>query len=327
MTKDQYETRRILLGTIAVDLGFVDDRQIQDCLKDQQRAIDPQPLGQVMVRTGLITKEQLSRILKEQTIRVMEYSRRLRKERKQVRHELVLAREMQRKLIPKDIWVPEGLDVAHYYRPAGEVGGDFYDAGKLGDHGFWVAIGDVSGKGIPAAMVTGMLFTVLRMTSQATNSPAEILHQLNVMLHQQVKKGTFVTMQYLQVDAQEKKAHLATAGHNPILVVPRKGKVLEVTGEGAALGILGPDDFYGSVREIRLDLAALKRLVLYTDGVLVGLRHEDEKGGKEDLSRILETTRRKSCAQVIERLAREVARREKDTGPRDDIAVVAVGLS
>jgi sigma-B regulation protein RsbU (phosphoserine phosphatase) len=150
--------------------------------------------------------------------------------------------------------------------PASTVGGDFYDFLSLGPDQLTAAIGDVSGRGVPAALFMAKMISDLRLTGQKLASPRAILNEVNAGLISQARRGMFVSAQYLLLDAGTGEARVANGGHVPFLWYHRKtgkAEVVDLEG-GPPLGILADATYPETV----LSLEHGDSLILLTDGLL-----------------------------------------------------------
>lgn len=188
-------------------------------------------------------------------------------ERRRTEHlerEVALAREIQLRLLPRDLPEIPGFTVAGATEPALEVGGDYYDVFPLGRGRFGLVVADVSGKGIPAAILMTGLRAYLRVRAAAAASTAEVVGALNRHLAEDVAEDRFATLVYAVLDAAGGEVEVSSAGHLPPLIVRAGGAVEAVEGGGAPLGI-DPGETYPTAR---LRLGARDRLILYSDGLV-----------------------------------------------------------
>jgi sigma-B regulation protein RsbU (phosphoserine phosphatase) len=235
-----------------------------------------------------------------------------------------LARTLQQTLIPPTAPHIPGLDVAAVYRPAGtgeEVGGDFYDIFQVSAHEWVVAIGDVCGKGVDAAIVTALVRHSLRAIVVRLASPTAALATLNeILLRHETDRFCTVALVWLRLDGDIWTATAAIGGH-PLPLLARAGSAAKPVPFGVAgslIGVLGDAVFHdASVR-----LAADDVLLLYTDGVTEG-RCELDFFGEERLTRALADLSRDTAASVAEGVLDDVLAFQRGN-PRDDIALVAV---
>jgi sigma-B regulation protein RsbU (phosphoserine phosphatase) len=231
-----------------------------------------------------------------------------------------LARTLQSTLVPPSPPLLPGLDVTAAYRPAGdgeEVGGDFYDVFQTSADEWVVALGDVRGKGVEAAVVTALVRYTLRAVCMQVDRPSAVLHLLNdVLLEQEEDRFCTVVLVRLRQGADGWSATVSAGGHPLPLLLDRDGHLETVGAPGSLVGILEEVEYVD--RGFRLTPGDL--LVLYTDGVTEG-RRGDEFYGEERLASSVLVHR--AAAQPAEELLDEVLDFQEGAA-RDDIAVVAV---
>src|ERR687889_2788358 len=159
------------------------------------------------------------------------------RERERFEQELRVAQRIQQALLPKELPLLDDWDIVPYYQPAREVGGDFYDFLTLSDGRVGAIIGDVSGKGIAAALVMANTQSVLRAVSQVSATPGEFLSQVNEVLWTYIPTNMFVTCFYGILNPESGRFTYANAGHNPPL---RKhgGKLTDLRATGMPLGLM-----------------------------------------------------------------------------------------
>ena len=233
-----------------------------------------------------------------------------------------LARTLQRTLIPPTPPQIPTLDLAAAYRAAGngdEVGGDFYDVFPVGEQDWVAVIGDVSGKGVDAAVITSLARHTLRALAARHDEPSAMLDGLNqVLLHEQTDRFCTISLLRLRRDTDGWSAVLTTGGHPLPLLVRPGAQPVTFGGEGPLVGVMeGPTFVERSVR-----LAPGDVLVLYTDGITEG-RRDGEFYGEERLVAML--SEESDPASIVERLVSDVVDCQRGV-PRADIAVLAVGV-
>jgi len=193
-------------------------------------------------------------------------------EQQRLGQELRVAHEFQKMLLPLECPQVDGLQIAAYGAPALELGGDYYDFLWVEKPLFLgVAIADVSGKGIPGALVMAILRSALRGAAPGTLSPRDVLRQINRCLLVDTKPGVFVTMTYALIDVRRKRMRFVRAGHEPMIIwneADPEPRVLQPN--GLALGLVGEE--IGSVlEECEVILRPGDTVALYTDGVVEAL--------------------------------------------------------
>ena len=185
-------------------------------------------------------------------------------ERQRIEQELRVARLIQQTLLPKSLPGLPGYDVAAYYQPAREVGGDFYDFLQLPDGRLGLIMGDVSGKGVPAALVMAITRTMLRAAYRmGSRAPGEILEQVNNILYSDIPPNMFVTCLAALLDSSSGRLHYANAGHGLPYVRHADG-VSELRARGMPLGLM-PNMSY---EQKEITLKAGESVLLYSDGLV-----------------------------------------------------------
>ena len=199
--------------------------------------------------------------------------------------ELDIAARVQLSLLPDTTPLSDTVEITGIMRPAKEVGGDFYDFFRLDQHHIGVAVADVSGKGVPAALFMVMARTLMRATAfNHVNEPGLVLERVNNFLERNNSEDLFVTLFYGVLDERTGGFHYANGGHNPpILVDHEDAYPLETTG-GVALGMFDGLDY----ADAHMDMEPGSRLVLFSDGITEAFNDDDEAFGDD---RLLDTTR------------------------------------
>ncbi len=159
------------------------------------------------------------------------------RERERLEQELRVARLIQQTLLPKELPSIAGYGVSTHYQPAREVGGDFYDFLEFDDGRFGIIVGDVTDKGVPAALVMATTRTLLRAAAERLVSPGEVLKRVNELLHPDIPARMFVTCLYAILDPESGRLHYANAGHD---LPYRRGAdgVDELRATGMPLGLM-----------------------------------------------------------------------------------------
>ena len=239
------------------------------------------------------------------------------RERERVEQDLRVARGIQHALLPKDLPELEGWGIAHHYRPAREVGGDFYDFLNLNDGRVGLVIGDASGKGIPAALVMACTQSVLRAVAQRAGlTPGQVLEEANEVLCTYLPPNMFVTCFYAILDPTEGWMRYANAGHN-LPCCWHEGIASELRARGIPLGLM-PGMGY---EEKERTLAPGDGVLLYSDGLVEAHNPRREMFGIPRMERFVGA--HPGGAALIETLLAEL---EKFTGEQweqeDDITLL-----
>ncbi len=188
------------------------------------------------------------------------------RERELVEQELELARSIQQASLSKEVPTLEGWQIAPFYQPAREVGGDFYDFFKLDDDRVGVVVGDATGKGVPAALVVSATSSMLRAVARVlgSSSPGEILSQVNETLFARIPSNMFVTCFYAILDPKSATLSYANAGHDLPYLRRSDGDVEELRARGMPLGLM-PGMGY---EEGEISLAEGNCVLFYSDGLV-----------------------------------------------------------
>jgi sigma-B regulation protein RsbU (phosphoserine phosphatase) len=241
-------------------------------------------------------------------------------EKQKLDQELSLAAEIQHSFQPIAFPCSPWFCTAARTMPAQVVGGDFYDFIDLGDHRQGIAIGDVAGRGIAAAIYLARLISDFRAAAARARSPREALERLNQQLLLRSTRGLFVTMTYLVLEAQSGELCYATGGHLPML--RRKGATHDVEilygDEGLPLGI----EKNPLLADRKIQLAAGDTLLLVTDGVVEALGPDRTVFNMERLAEIFRQEG-SGVSQMVEDIFEEIGR-ISPAPPEDDLTVLAI---
>ena len=244
-------------------------------------------------------------------------------ERKLLQHELAIAEELQSNLLPRRIPKTAGVDLSAYYRPSEEVGGDYYDFIEIDDDHLGIAVADVSGKGIPGAMVMTEARALLKSEAGRSLSPAETLLRVNRVLVQDIKRGMFVTMSYGVLSIRGRSLTLSSAGHLPLTIWRRaSGTCHSVNPLGLALGIDRGPIFEKKLREERVALAPGDRFVGCTDGIVEAMNAAHEELGSERFQALVALHAARSSSEFVTKIIDGVESHQGAAPQHDDITLV-----
>jgi serine phosphatase RsbU (regulator of sigma subunit) len=263
-------------------------------------------------RTGLIEtlREKISQL--EATQRELAQKERLERE-------LELARQVQQSLLPHTFPTYAGYTFAAHSEPAREVGGDFYDVFEIDDGRFGLVIGDVSDKGMAAALFMALTRSLLLAEGQRELSPRQALANVNRLLLQLSEPKMFVTVFYGIVDVAARRLCYARAGHDwPFLL--RRGKTHRLEGNGVFLGFFDQDLFF--LAEENIDLQPGDRLVLYTDGLSDQLSPEGGSVGLQQLAAIFAEQAQRPPAEMCQAVFEAVGRHQATAAQYDDMTLL-----
>ena len=244
-------------------------------------------------------------------------------EREKLKKELEIAAKVQLSLLPKEQPRVEGYDIASLSIPAREAGGDYYDFVKLDDKKLGIAIGDVSGKGVGAAIYMTLTKGILQAHAEENVSPKQVLGKVNRLLYKTIEKNSFVSMFYAILDIEKHTLLYSRAGHNPaILYHAEDGDTKFLLSKGIALGLEEGSIFKNTLTEETINLSSDDVVVLYTDGFTEAMNEKLEQYGEEKLKKIIEEHRDKSSSLLLNIILKDVARFTDNYPQHDDMTIV-----
>jgi sigma-B regulation protein RsbU (phosphoserine phosphatase) len=232
------------------------------------------------------------------------------------------AKMIQRALLPTALPQIRGIDVATAWLPADGVGGDCYDMLASGTL-LGIAIADVAGKGLPAALLMSNLQAAVRAFAQNAAEPAALCGNVNRLLCRHMVSGRFVTFCFAWFDADRHTITYANAGHNPPLLVHADGSVEKLGDGGTVLGVFAEAVYQQS----SVKLNAGDRLLLYTDGITEAHNAAGEEFGEERLARVASESDATSAEALKERILQELQTFTGGTFDDDATLIVVAGVS
>jgi sigma-B regulation protein RsbU (phosphoserine phosphatase) len=246
----------------------------------------------------------------------------VRRQRDEYEHDLVLAAQVQRQVLPKPLVCPN-LELAAAMQTAQLLGGDYYDFFQISDNIVDVVIADVSGHGAAASLLMPSLAVALRLRAHELSGPAAIIKDLDQVLRQITNTATFVTMFYARFDQANRTLQYASGGHNPPLLMRSKtGQCVELEAGGPIMGILKDAQFSNTV--VPLDPGDI--LTLFTDGAI---EQENEAGDEFSLSRLEDVVTSKKAepaGALVASITEAVSAFAGTKAQADDLTVVIVKI-
>jgi sigma-B regulation protein RsbU (phosphoserine phosphatase) len=233
--------------------------------------------------------------------------------------EVLEARKIQEGLLPKEFPHFPGFQISGMWQPASIVGGDYYDVFGFGESAAALCIGDVVGKGLPAALLMSNLQAAIRGVATETLPPAELCAKVNRGIRGNLATEKFISLFYGFLDAAGRKLSYANAGHNPPILVRKDGSHLRLREGGPVIGVFGE----GAYSQGEINLAAGDRLVLFTDGVTEAANPRDEEFGEDRLIGLVAENRDLE-AQGLQRKILDVVHEFCAGNFRDDVTLLVV---
>lgn len=265
-------------------------------------------------------------IVGSQTAKVIENARLFEKERKlqALEEEMKVARSIQKYYLPRSNLRTEHWEILGYNQPAKAVGGDYYDMFRISDREVVLSIGDVAGKGIPAALLASEAQAVIRSLLQhnpKTTLP-ELTRSLNKLFVEMTSPEQYITAFMAVYDSHAGILSYVNAGHNPPLLMRGDGRIRTLEGSNLVIGALGDVDY--SLQQQKLDSG--DTLVLYTDGITENLNPLEEEYGEGRLRELLSRQIGSPLETIRDELIAELTAFRKDASQPDDITFLALRI-
>ncbi len=246
-------------------------------------------------------------------------------EKKRLDHDLEIARDIQRVLLPAEPPSVNGFEISGINVPARQVSGDYFDYIKVDEERLGVAIADVSGKGVPASLIMAICRSVLRSQAAQNPSPADVLRKVNRQLYPDIKEDMFISMAYLILDHARNGVTLARAGHDAPLLYKRASQtVTPLKPPGMVVGIDSGNVFDRITGDFPVPLERDDCLVLYTDGVTEALDTDGNEFGVERTIQSVRASADNGAQAIIARLIDDLRNFVGSHPQNDDITLIAI---
>ena len=241
-------------------------------------------------------------------------------EKQKLEEELAIAREIQQRLLPKEAPELGDFELAAINIPTRQVGGDYYDYFPIDENRYLITIADVSGKGVPAALLMTNLQATLHAMTTTDVAFEEIVFRINNFVHQNTTMDKFITAFFAIFDQKNGTLTSISAGHNPPYLWHADGS-FETLNEGGLLMGMFPNAPYKSETK---QLQAGDWVVMFTDGVSEAMSVESEEFGEKRLEEIIRAGRDTSAAGMIEAISNAVKNHTEGAPQSDDITLVVL---
>jgi sigma-B regulation protein RsbU (phosphoserine phosphatase) len=242
-------------------------------------------------------------------------------EKQRLEDELLIAREIQKGLLPSRLPDIPGFEIAATNISSKQVGGDYYDAISLGDSRYVLAIGDVSGKGTPASLLMANLQASIRALVPFNLSMSELTKRVNDLMFENTSSDRFVTFFWGLLDAAKRSLNYVNAGHNHPYLVRGDGEVERLEKGGMILGIMSTLVPY---EEGTICLESGDFLVMFTDGVSEAMNKRGEEYSEPRLEEALKSLRGKSAQEILDAIHLDVKTHTGDFPQSDDITLLVL---
>ena len=266
--------------------------------------------------------QRILSIIATQSAQVVENARLYDEEQslKKIEEELKLANDIQTRLLPKTNPQINGFDIASKSVPAKEVGGDYYDFIQIDENNIVICLGDISGKGMPAALLMANLQATLRGQALFTSSAGECLTRANKLLYRSTDRQNYATLFYGILDSSNDTLRFSNAGHNPPILMNSDKKVIRLTKGGTVLGFM--EDF--QFEEDSVNLKKGDTIIIYSDGISEAMNEKDEEFGEEKLLAVLKKNIKSTAEILIEKVSDAIKAFVQDVSQSDDITIVVI---
>ena len=316
----------VLFAVFFVTLSVLNkllNRSIAGPVKNILSAVKSIKQGNLQTRVEVVTNDEIGVLgdaVNEMTQGLIE--------RERMQQSLNLAKEVQQNLLPKSNLKANGFDIAGKSVYCDETGGDYYDFISIGDkddHKIGVAIGDVSGHGVPSALLMATVRSSLRQRASLTGDIADIISDVNRQLTYDVEdSGQFMTMFLLALDTPTRQVEWVRAGHDPgIFYDPDTDAFSELGGAGIALGV---DAEWNYVQNKKTDLTNNQIIFLSTDGIWEACNQEGEMLGKAPILDAIRQNANSDAALIIDSVFDLVQQYTAGAEIEDDITAVIVKI-
>ena len=249
------------------------------------------------------------------------YQEDLRKQR--LENEVLMARQIQRRLLPKQDPRLPGFEITGYTRPATLVGGDYFDYIPVSPTRLFVLVGDVAGKGMPAAIYMSKVQGMIHVAAGMYSRPQKLLVDVNRHVYEGIERRYFITMLAALVDGRQRKIILGRAGHMPVLV-RRDGKMEFISSRGIGLGLEPGKIFEKNLEEVEVKLRPGDFCLFYSDGLVETRNEAGQFYGEERLAKLFREGDFSSVEEMKKRLLENVLTFQGKQKQTDDITFVIV---
>jgi sigma-B regulation protein RsbU (phosphoserine phosphatase) len=243
-----------------------------------------------------------------------------RLERQRINEEIAVSREIQRMLLPHEIPQGNNFEISAINLPSKEVGGDYYDFVTLDERRIGISIGDISGKGIPGAILMSNLQAAFRAAALSHLSSAEVMERVNNQIARSTSPEKFATFLYGILNTKKLQFSYTNAGHNYPIWRKKNGDTRYLLNTGLVVGV--QKDFVYQENKIKLDRGDV--LVFYTDGITEAFNAQHDEFSEKHLLSIISNSSFTSAEELRNDIYEEVVDFTKGVGQYDDITLIVL---
>ncbi|MGM0507822.1 MAG: GAF domain-containing SpoIIE family protein phosphatase [Fusobacteriota bacterium] len=243
-------------------------------------------------------------------------------QKEKMEKELSLAADIQKNLLPNKIKEMYGLKISHYFKPAKIIGGDYYDYYNITDKkSLGIIVGDVSGKGMPAALLMALMRSIIKTLISYEIKPDKILSKLNRLIYNDINNEMFITVFLSIYDDKDKTLYYSNAGHNPLLYYNKEDNlILEKNVKGTAIGFV--KNYNNKFDKQKLKSGDI--LVYYTDGITEARNNNGDLFGQKRLEKIIYENKDKSSSEIKDEVIKEVYDYVNGGPQSDDMTLIII---
>jgi len=241
-------------------------------------------------------------------------------EKKKLEEQMQIAKDVQLNLLPAQPPEIEGYDIAGICIPTYEIGGDYYDYIQLDENNYTIIIADVSGDGIPAALIMAAFRAILRNQLKLIQEPAEIMNLLNEQIPEVSRKRDFITAFYGKLNCKEHKFSYTNCGHNPPALMRSNGQIEFLDTGGPSLNIVREANF----DSYSVNLAPGDQIIFYTDGVTEIFNRDSTEYGFERLQKVILDSKDSTAGEIINKIVESTKKFSATNLYRDDFTLVVL---
>ncbi|UCH89592.1 MAG: SpoIIE family protein phosphatase [Thermoplasmata archaeon] len=240
-------------------------------------------------------------------------------EKERLMKEMDIAQKIQQSILPEHVPDIEGIELAAFNQSAKEIGGDFYDFIHISEDKWGLAIADVSGKGMPAALFMALSRTLVRANTVQDPTAARAITSANKLICEDSKASMFVTLFYAIFDSKKRILTYVNAGHNPPLVLRKDtSEIVLLKAKGIALGVVESIE----LEEVEVELSSGDIVVLFTDGVTEALNDKGAQYGEKRLKDLLASNRKLTPQKIVDKIKADVKEFTRGEPQADDITMI-----
>ena len=244
----------------------------------------------------------------------------------ELEEELSMASDIQKKLMPQSFPEVKGYKFFVKYKPSQDIGGDFYDFTKLDEDNCALAFADVSGHGIPAALLSTMFKVYIMSHCQSTRDTAELMETLNELVVESFPTGKFISLFYMVIDGTNDVINYCKAAQEPALLIKNTGEIIELGNESQVLGLFSKKDFPEllSFQQETLKMEKGDKIFLYTDGINEAQNSKEEFYGLDRLHKTLKDNCGYSAEKMMDMVYRDLKDFLEGLPMQDDLTLFAI---